>query len=100
MCSGRERCAGICQRKQPEVGRALLCYRSPRRPADLDMACYPRVLLLVGCKFHLKQVSDVVRACKLPYCDVNFMELTLRAVAASVTLAAQIRDLNPVGCLC
>ena len=31
------------------------------------------------------QVSDVVRSCSLPYCDLNFFELVLRAVAASDT---------------
>ncbi|CAE7879171.1 unnamed protein product [Symbiodinium microadriaticum] len=30
-----------------------------------------------------EKVSDVVRSCSLPYCDLNFFELVLRAVAAS-----------------
>ncbi|CAJ1417957.1 unnamed protein product [Effrenium voratum] len=30
-----------------------------------------------------EKVSDVVRACRLPYCDLSFMELMLRAAAGS-----------------
>ncbi|CAK9057419.1 unnamed protein product, partial [Durusdinium trenchii] len=33
-----------------------------------------------------EKVSDVVRACRLPYCDLSFMELVLRVAAVSSSL--------------
>ena len=77
---------------------------SPQQTAHRSAADARKGLILgfVAVVAHIQpggQVSDVVRSCSLPYCDLNFFELVLRAVAASDTGQQESADFSFISCI-
>ncbi|CAE8603017.1 unnamed protein product [Polarella glacialis] len=82
----------------------VLSLRWPKFQLLDRLSCSPEVVLRLPAAASVRQpklavlplrekVSDVVRACQMPYCDLDFQELALRAAASasSPTAAGRLR---------